>query len=178
MPEMPRMRKDALLALAAGGVSVVALVPYAVRDLGGRLGLPLAGEDIARHYLLFDVIGRTGGYLFMRPEALRPFVPDAELTGIANYPQGLHFSYAILDRFVRSSGHNAAPATAVDVMVWLLIGTYLLLALAVLWAARRIAGPGATPARLLPVLALVAAWLVLGDPVTILSRGYPNELAG
>jgi hypothetical protein len=178
VPQMPSMRKDALLALSVAAVALVALVPYAARDLGGRLGLPLAGEDIARHYLLFDVIGRTGGYLFMRPEALRPFVPDAELTGIANYPQGLHFSYAVLDRFVRSSGHNAAPATAVDVMVWLLVGTYLLLALAVLWAARRIAGPGATPARLLPVLALVAAWLVLGDPVTILSRGYPNELAG
>ncbi|MEV0570088.1 hypothetical protein [Dactylosporangium sp. NPDC050588] len=178
VPEMPPMRKDALLAVAVAAVSLVALVPYVVRDLGGRLGLPLAGEDIARHYLLFDVIGRTGGYLFMRPEALRPFVPDAELTGIANYPQGLHFSYAVLDRFVRSSGHNAAPATAVDVMVWLLVGTYLLLALAVLWAARRIAGPGASPARLLPVLALAAAWLVLGDPVTVLSRGYPNELAG
>jgi hypothetical protein len=178
LPEMPAMRKDALLASAIGGTAVVALVPYAVRDLGGRLGLPLAGEDIARHYLLFDVIGRTGGYLFMRPEALRPYVPDAELTGIANYPQGLHFSYAVLDRFARSSAHNAAPATAADVMMWLLVGTYLLLCLAVLWAARRIAGPGATPARLLPVLALVAAWLVLGDPVTILARGYPNELAG
>lgn len=178
MPELPRMRKDALLAIAVGVVSLVALVPYAARDLGGRLGLPLAGEDIARHYLLFDVIGRTGGYLFMRPEALRPFVPDAELTGIANYPQGVHFSYAVLDRFVRSSAHNAAPATAVDVMVWLLVGTYLLLCLAVLWAARRIAGPGATPARLLPVLVLIAAWLTLGDPVTVLSRGYPNELAG
>ncbi|GAB3868443.1 hypothetical protein ACFPIJ_24415 [Dactylosporangium cerinum] len=177
-PELPGMRKDVLLAVAVAGVSLVALVPYAARDLGGRLGLPLAGEDIARHYLLFDVIGRTGGYLFMRPEALRPFVPDAELTGIANYPQGAHFSYAVLDRFVRSSAHNGAPATTVDVMMWLLVGTYLLLALAILWAARRIAGPGATTAGLLPVLALVAAWLVLGDPVTVLSRGYPNELAG
>lgn len=178
LPAMPDARKDALLAIAAAAVSVIALVPYAVRDLGGRLGLPLAGEDIARHYLLFDVIGRAGGYLFMRPEGLRPFVPDAELTGIANYPQGLHFTYAVLDRFVRSASHNAAPATAVDVMMWLLVGTYLLLALAILWAARRIAGPGATAARLLPVLGLIAAWLVLGDPVTVLSRGYPNELAG
>lgn len=178
VPEMPRMRKDALLGIMVAGVSVVALVPYVARDLGGRLGLPLAGEDITRHFLLFDVIGRTGGYLFLRPEALRPYVPDEQLAGIANYPQGAHFSYAVLDRFVRSSAHNAAPATAVDVMMWLVIGTYLLLALAVLWAARRIAGPGAGTARQLPVLGLVAAWLVLGDPVTVLSRGYPNELAG
>lgn len=175
-PAKPRV--DWLLAVAVAGVSLVSLIPYVARDLGGRLGLPLAGEDIARHYLLYDVIGRSGGYLFMRPEALRPFVPDEELNGIANYPQGLHFAYAVLDRFVRSSGSNAAPGTAVDVMVWLLVGTFLLLALAVLWAVRRIAGPGIGPARLLPVLLLAAAWLTLGDPVTVLSRGYPNELAG
>ncbi|UWZ37136.1 hypothetical protein Drose_02140 [Dactylosporangium roseum] len=172
------LRVDWLLALAAAGVSLISLVPYVVRDLGGRLGLPLAGEDIARHYLMYDVIGRTGGYLFMRPDALLPFVPDGEWRGIANYPQGLHFAYAVLDRFVRSSGGSGAPGTAADVFVWLLIGTFLLLALAVLWAARRIAGPGASPARTLPVLLLVAAWLVLGDPVTVLARGYPNELAG
>ncbi|GGM33064.1 hypothetical protein ACFFX1_33665 [Dactylosporangium sucinum] len=174
----PKPRVERLLALAAAGVSAVTLVPYVARDLGGRLGLPLAGEDITRHFLLYDVIGRIGGYPFLRPEALRPFVPDEEWQGIANYPQGLHFAYAVLDRFVRSSGHNGAPATSVDVLVWLLVGTFLLLALAVLWAARRIAGPGASPARLLPVLFVIAAWLVLGDPVTVLSRGYPNEMAG
>ncbi|GAA3274418.1 hypothetical protein Dvina_02460 [Dactylosporangium vinaceum] len=169
---------DTLLAMAAAGVTVVTLIPYAARDLGGRLGLPLAGEDIARHYLIYDVIGRTGGYLFLRPEALRPFVPDEELTGIANYPQGLHFSYAVLDRFIASTTGRTSAAAAVDAMVWLLVGTFLLLALAVLWAVRRLAGPGAAPARLLPVLLIAAAWLVLGDPVTVLSRGYPNELAG
>ncbi|MGI5246796.1 hypothetical protein ACQEVU_53285 [Dactylosporangium sp. CA-139066] len=175
-----RLRRpaDALLALAAAAVAAISLIPYIARDLGGRLGLPLAGEDIARHYLLYDVIGRTGGYLFMRPEALRPFVPDEELNGIANYPQGLHFSYAVLGRFIASTTGQSSPGAAVDVMVWLLVGTFLLLALAVLWAVRRLAGPGTSPARLLPVLLLAGAWLVLGDPVTVLSRGYPNELAG
>lgn len=173
-----RARADWLLAASFAGVAVVSLVPYAARDLGGRLGLPLAGEDIARHYLLYDVIGRTGGYLFMRPEALRPFVPDEELDGIANYPQGLHFAYAVLGRFVSSSTGRTSAGAAVDVMVWLLVATFLLLALAVLWAVRRLAGPGTPPARQLPALLLAAAWLVLGDPVTVLSRGYPNELAG
>ncbi|MEV6928823.1 hypothetical protein AB0M46_30635 [Dactylosporangium sp. NPDC051485] len=173
-----RRPADILLAVAAAGVALAALVPYVARDLGGRLGLPLAGEDIARHYLLYDAIGRTGGYLFMRPSALRPYVPDEELNGIANYPQGVHFAYAVLGRFVSSSTGDTSAVAAVDVMMWLLIGTFLLLALAVLWAVRRLAGPGTSPARLLPVLLLAAAWLVLGDPVTVLSRGYPNELAG
>ncbi|WP_433055289.1 hypothetical protein [Dactylosporangium sp. CS-033363] len=173
-----RARLDGLLALAIGAVAVVTLIPYAARDLGGRLGLPLAGEDIARHYLIYDVIGRTGGYLFMRPEALRPFVPDDEFTGIANYPQGLHFAYAVLYKFIASTTGRTSAGASADVMVWLLVGTFLLLALAVLWAVRRLAGPGASNAKLLPVLLLAAAWLVLGDPVTVLSRGYPNELAG
>ncbi|GAA4258954.1 hypothetical protein GCM10022255_081640 [Dactylosporangium darangshiense] len=173
-----RRPADALTALATAAVAAITLVPYVARDLGGRLGLPLAGEDIARHYLLYDVIGRTGGYLFMRPEALRPFVPDEELNGIANYPQGLHFAYAVLGRFVASTTGQTSASAAVDVMVWLLVGTFLLLALAILWAVRRIAGPGTSAARLLPVLLVAGAWLVLGDPVTILSRGYPNELAG
>lgn len=173
-----KAKVDRLLAVAVAGVSAVSLIPYAARDLGGRLGLPLAGEDIARHYLLYDVIGRTGGYLFLRPEALRPFVPDDELTGIANYPQGLHFAYAVLYRFISSTTGRTSAAASADVMVWLLVGTFLLLALAVLWAVRRLAGPATTTARLLPVLLIAAAWLVLGDPVTVLSRGYPNELAG
>jgi hypothetical protein len=173
-----RARVDGLLALAGAGVSAIALIPYVARDLGGRLGLPLAGEDIARHYLIYDVIGRTGGYLFMRPEALRPFVPDEELTGIANYPQGLHFAYAVLFRFVSSTTGDTSAAAEADSMVWLLVGTFLLLALAVLWAVRRLAGPGTSGARLLPVLIVAGAWLVLGDPVTVLARGYPNELAG
>ncbi|WP_432834251.1 hypothetical protein [Dactylosporangium sp. CA-092794] len=169
---------NALLGLAFGAVALVSLVPYAARDLGGRLGLPLAGEDIARHYLIFDAIGRTGGYLFMRPEQLRPFVPDEELSGIANYPQGLHFAYAVVGRFVSSSTRDTTAGAAVDVMVWLLVATFLLLALAVLWAIRRLAGPGVPTLRLLPVYLIAGAWLVFGDPVTVLSRGYPNELAG
>ncbi|MEV8513525.1 hypothetical protein [Dactylosporangium sp. NPDC051484] len=173
-----RRPADAMLAIAITGVAVISLVPYATRDLGGRLGLPLAGEDIARHYLLYDLIGRTGGYLFLHPEALRPYVPDAELDGIANYPQGLHFAYAVLGHFVSSTTGRTSPGAAVDVMIWLLVGTFLLLALAVLWAVRRLAGPGTSAARLLPVLLIAAAWLVLGDLVTVLSRGYPNELAG
>lgn len=169
---------DRLLAAAVLAVAVVAVEPFALRDLGGRLGIPLAGEDIARHFLLYDVIGRTGGYVFLRPQVLRPFVPDELVSGVAHYPQGVHLAYAVLDRFIRSATTNADAITSINLMVWLLVGTYLLFALAVLWSLRRLAGPGAGMVRLLPVLLVAAAWLAFADPIGVLSRGFPNELVG
>jgi hypothetical protein len=165
-----------LLALLA--VAVVVVYPYARRDLAGRIGIPLIGQDLTRHFLMFDAIGRTGGYLFMHPHALRPYVPDDQLSGIATYPQGVHFGYAVLDRFIRSADTNAATTRSVDIMMWLMIATYVLLALAVLWSVRRMAGPGAGVVRLTPVLMVAAAWLAFADPVSVLSWGYPNEIAG
>jgi hypothetical protein len=65
-----------------------------------------------------------------------------------------------------------------DVMIWLYVATFVFLALAVLWSAARIAGPGAPAAAVLPVLAVVAAWVYFGEPVAIFLRGFPNELVG
>jgi hypothetical protein len=48
----------------------------------------------------------------------------------------------------------------------------------VLWSARRVAGAGASPVRLLATTGLIAAWLFFGDPVSVLISGYPNELVG
>jgi hypothetical protein len=167
-----------LTVLAMIGVALVVVYPYARRDLAGRIGIPLAGEDITRHFLMFDVIGRTGGYLFLHPHVLRPYVPDDQLTGVANYPQGVHFGYAVVDRFIRSASTNAGTLRSVDIMLWLMVATYVLFALAVLWAVRRVAGPGAGVTRLVPVLMVAAAWLAFADPVAVLSRGYPNEIVG
>jgi hypothetical protein len=65
-----------------------------------------------------------------------------------------------------------------DVLLWCHFGTYVFFALAVLWAARRVSGPGPTAATLLPVLAGVAGVLYFGDLFTLFLRGYPNELFG
>jgi len=169
---------DRLLAGAVIAVAAVALVPYAARDLAGRIGMPLTGEDITRHFLLYDVIGRTGGYVFPHPEVARPYLPDAQVVGTGNYPQGVHFTYAVLDRFLRSANANADAVTSMNVMIWLLVATYVLLGLAVLWSLRRLAGPGVTSTRLLPVLVVAVAWLSFADPIMVLAKGYPNEIAG
>jgi hypothetical protein len=169
---------DILVAAGAAGIAVLAVVPFAVRDLGARLGIVAVGEDLSRHFVLFDQIGALGGYAFLHPARDVTLLPVAE-DGMRVYPQGTHYAYAVLDRFLRSSSESSAdPVVAMDVMLWLYVATFVFLALAVLWSAARIAGPGAQPVAALPVLAVVGAWVYFGEPVAIFLRGFPNELVG
>jgi hypothetical protein len=166
---------DAVTWLAVFAVAALAFVPFAVRDLGGRIGLVAPGEDFARHFMLYDMIGKLGGYAFLHRADAAAFAPDNYGFG---YPQGTHFLYAVLDRFIRSSNVNADAVTAMDVLLWCHLGTYVFLALALLWAVRRVAGPGPGPAALLLVLGGVAGVLYFGDLLSSFLRGYPNELLG
>lgn len=166
---------DAVAWLAIVSVSVLATVPFAIRGVGDRLGIVATGEDFARHFMLYDVIGKVGGYAFLHRDAAAAFAPDTFGFG---YPQGAHLLYAVLERFVRSSNVDADSPTAMDVLLWCHLGTYLFLATALLWAVRRVAGPGPGPAALLPVLGVTAGVLYFGDLITPFLRGYPNELLG
>jgi hypothetical protein len=177
---LPRRTRvtDALVGVCVLGVAVLAVVPFALRDIGARLGIVAVGEDFSRHFVLFDQIGALGGYAFLHPAGAATLLPAGE-GGMRAYPQGTHYAYAVLDRFLRSSSRSSAdPIVAMDVMIWLYVATFVFLALAVLWSAARIAGPGARPAAALPVLALAAAWLYFGEPMAIFLRGFPNELVG
>jgi hypothetical protein len=164
---------DMAVWLAAAGVAIVTYVPFALRDVGARIGIVATGEDMARHFLLFDMIGRVGGYAFLHPS-----VPEGYGAGMQNYPQGAHLLYALLDRFARSSDTNADGVGAMNALLWCHYGTYVFFVLAVLWAARRVSGPGPTAATLLPVLATLVGVLYFGDLLTLFLRGYPNELLG
>jgi hypothetical protein len=177
-PALPGLsRTTDLLTLAAGlAVALLALVPFAVKDLGGRIGLVAPGEDFARHFLFFDMIGKVGGYAFLhRPEAA-PLVPPYLAAGIETYPQGTYLLYATLDRFWRSSTVSGAAIPAMSWMIWCYVATFGFLAVAALWAVRRVAGPGPSVLVLLPVLAVAAGYLIFGDPSAIFARGYPNEI--
>jgi hypothetical protein len=172
---------DRLTALAAAGVAVLAAVPFAVRDLGGRVGLLATGEDMGRHLMLTDVIGLVDGYAFLHPARAEPYLADGLEVGLRTYPQGVHFAYAAASRFLRSSGGDTDAVSQAGITIWLYVATFGFLALAVLWAVRRVAGPAfADPAgalRLLPVLAVAGAWLTFSDPIAVFARGYPNQLA-
>jgi hypothetical protein len=179
--QAPRTHRtsDILVAAGAAAVAVLTVVPFALRDLGGRIGIVAGGEDIARHTTLFEQIGRFGGYAFLHPPTDATMLPPAETEGIRAYPQGIYYTYAVVDRFLRSSDTSSAdPFTAVNTMLWLYVATFVVLALVVLWSAARVAGPGARPLAVTAALAVVAAGVYFGEPIAVFVRGYPNELAG
>lgn len=170
---------DLVVAAGTVAIGVLAVIPFALRDLGGRIGIVAGGEDIARHTTLFEQIGRFGGYAFLHPPADATLLPVAETEGIRAYPQGIYYTFAVVDRFLRSSdASSASPFTAMSTMLWLYVVTFIVLALVVLWSAARIAGPGAHPLKVTAALAVVAAGVFFGEPVAVFVRGYPNELAG
>jgi hypothetical protein len=177
VPRLPTRvpARDAVTWLAVLAVAVLAVGPFAVRDLGGRIGLVAPGEDMARHFLLFDMIGKLGGYAFLHRSDAAAFAPSDYGFG---YPQGTHLLYAVLDRFARSSAVNADPVTGMNVLLWCHVGTYVFLAMALLWAVRRVAGPGPDIASVLAVSGAVGSVLYFGDLFTAFLRGYPNELLG
>ena len=123
--------------------------------------------------MLFDTIGHVGGYAFLHRTAAAHYLPGNLATGVENYPQGGYLAYAVLHRM---AGTRPDGVTAMNVMLWLYVATFVFFGFAVLWAVRRVAGPGANARAVAPVLGLVALDLVFGDPVGVFVRGYPNEI--
>jgi len=171
---LPRVgdRRDALVVLGWLAVTVLAAVPFVARDRAGRLAVMAPGEDLIRHFGLYDAIGHLQGYAFLHIEAAKPILPDV---GLLTYPQGTHFLYALLGRL---AGVGDGRVAALDWFLWCELGSFTFLVLAVLWAVRRVAGPGASAPSLALVLAPVAAYLIFGDLVSVLTRDFPNELLG
>lgn len=165
---------DVVMLASMGGVAALVLRQFVKRDAIGRLALLAPGEDLARHFILYDAIDKLGGYAFLHPEAVADLTPADH----ANYPQGLHWMFAVLGRFWRSSDSPTSGTQAMDWLVWCHVMTFVVFAAAVLWAVRRMAGPSLGLAASLVILGSASAYLFFGDPLTIFLRVFPNELAG
>jgi hypothetical protein len=170
-PTKPRTTKsDALVGIAWLAVTALVAVPFLARDRAGRLGLMAPGEDLIRHFGLYDAIRHVQGYAFLHVEQAKPVMPDV---GILTYPQATHFLYALLGSVI---GVGSDPVGGLDWFLWCELGSFSFLVLAVLWAVRRVAGPGASPLALALVLAPVAAYLLFGDLIAVFTLNFPNEL--
>ncbi|WP_433614209.1 hypothetical protein ACQP2P_07705 [Dactylosporangium sp. CA-139114] len=175
-PSLPRPRwSDAVALAAAGVVGLVAAWPVWHAGADRRLAIMLDGEDLGRHAAVFDAIRRTGGYLFADHARAEHYVYG----GMIDYPQGSHLLAGLLDGFVRSSGSDFGSGTAMLThYLWFTIAGYTFLALALVWAAQWIAAGALTPARRLPLAALVAAVCAAGEMLELLSFGYPSQVLG
>ncbi|MGC5310829.1 hypothetical protein [Micromonospora zamorensis] len=174
-PRLPRPSWSDLVSLAAAALAAGYLATPYLRagSFGQRLNLAMVGEDNGRHPALVDVIGRVGGYLFLDPDTAREQI----FSGLVHYPQGWHFTTALLDGFLRSAGDPPTGARLMDhYVLWCLL-TFAGLLLALIWAAQHVAGPLHPLRRLVLIIAVTA--LVLGTELPrLLVAGYPSETFG
>ncbi|MFB7662424.1 hypothetical protein ACFC1R_00540 [Kitasatospora sp. NPDC056138] len=165
---------DRLLLLAMAAVGWCYLRPLLAEDATGRLAALFHGEDLARHFALYDAVLRLGGYLVFHPEQAAVALQE----GFQSYPQGSHLVLAVLTGFVRSG--TGAPESLASLGAFTLLAGAVLTACvaAVLWAACRVAGPALGGWAVLPLCALTGGYLVLAEATPLLLAGFESELFG
>jgi hypothetical protein len=164
--------RDTPVVMIAGLAAVVGWGPVAGKDLTDRLAVVLSGEDLTRHFMIFDWMGRLGGYLFQTGEIGGRFDQ-----GFVVYPQGSHLVAALLQRFRHPSGTVDAYTSLHDYVDYTL-GAYLFFAVAVAWAISWLWAGRLRPAWTVVTYVVTATVVCFGGYLTMITRGYPSQLTG
>jgi hypothetical protein len=174
-PALPRPRSaDALVLVPAGLIGSLFAAPFIGRSVADRAAVLYEVEDPARHFAIYDTIRRVGGYPFQHAKEAAVSVIRPDLT----YPAGAHAVAAVLDNFVTSSVTVGDPVHALSRFVWYVVAGYTFLGLAVLWSARRLAGPAATAWSFAPIAGACVGYLVFSEMITTLMFGYVPQAVG
>jgi hypothetical protein len=175
-PRRPRLGRpvDALVVASVAGFGVAFARPFLGGDVAAHLALVIRGEDLARHFAMYDTIRRLGGYAFLDPDQAASSIAPINLS----YPAGSHLLLAVLDNFVVSATTPGNSLAALDRFLWYNIGCYVFLGFGMLWAARRIAGPAARVPAFLPVAGLLAGFLLVGPLFPMYYYGFLPEIVG
>ena len=139
-PSLPRRWLGSDVVVLGSGLFafLAAYAPIAGTPLAKRFSFSAVTTDRFNHFALFDTIHRLGGYAFLHQS--QAGVSVRYPTAVA-YPSGSHFLYAVFDIFLRSTTDpGAAVAEFSRYFVYVLAG-YAFLVMALVWAARWIAGP-------------------------------------
>ncbi|TQS43209.1 hypothetical protein [Cryptosporangium phraense] len=175
-PSLPLRTSWADALVLAGGVGPALYLwsSFWGKPATERLAMLVGAEDLARHFTIFDTIRTVGGYLpFHRDEITRRVIP-----GVVDYPQASHLFSALMDNFVRSSTDPGDGWVAFDhYLAWNLVG-YGILAFALVWGVRWVAGPALRGWRLVAAVSVIAACTGGGYFVSLFGSGYPSEAMG
>ncbi|WP_436787040.1 hypothetical protein [Yinghuangia sp. YIM S10712] len=178
-PELPRrVLGSDLLALGAGAAAWL-VVAWPTLGAGFREQLPFfpvnRTGDRLRHYSMFDAVHNIGGYTFFDVSAAEPYLSP----GFAEqYPNGTSYLYALTDIFARSTTDSGGSNDQFQRYYWYTVAGYALLVLAVVWAARWVAGPMLGGWRRAFVLAAVGAFLATGIMLSLFWQGFDSEVLG
>ncbi|MDI2131713.1 hypothetical protein [Yinghuangia seranimata] len=175
-PEVPGLGSlsDLWVVGGAAGFAAAMAWPFLVRSFSGKFALIVSGEDLARHFFLYDTIRTHGGFPWMDKAGT---ATEVKINLVA-YPQGAHMNMAVLDNFVRSSTADGSTTTALHHFMWFYVAAVVFLCLALLWAIRWVAGPTVLVWRWLPVAVAVVGLLFWGDGTAMFLRGFMSEFVG
>ena len=176
-PQLPRrMRGSDVLVVGSGlAGTLVAAWPSLRGGPGGWLGYAVLTDDRMRHINLFDTIQQVGGYVFMNSDQAAPMVDP----GMAKaYPSGMHFLYALVDSFVRSGRGAGEWFGELHRYHWYVVIGYGLFVMAVVWAARWVAGPGLGAGACALVCSTIGSFLATGVMTTLLFYTADAEVLG
>ncbi|MDH6580142.1 hypothetical protein [Kitasatospora sp. MAP5-34] len=165
---------DCLLLLVLAAAGWFYLRPLLTVGVTGRLAALYHGEDLARHFALYDSVLRFGGYLTVHRAQAAVTLQD----GFQSYPQGSHLTLAVLTEFADSGAVPPDSLTALGTFTVLAAGVLTAFVGAVLWAVRRAAGPALGEWAVLPLCVAVGGYLVLVEATPLLLVGFESELFG
>lgn len=181
-PQLPKrlVPTDAMI-VGSGLLSWYYLnAPTTGKDFVHRLPYIASREDVFNHYTLFDAIHRVGGYAFLNPGAIKPYMSPGlwNPTAMEFYPPGMHYLFAVFDVFLRSDTDPGAPFGEYDRFIAYNAADLALLAAVVVWAARWIGGPGLAGWRRGFCCAVVGGLAAVGQLTTLFWQGFAAHAAG
>ncbi|MEY9925980.1 hypothetical protein ABH926_000600 [Catenulispora sp. GP43] len=174
-PSLPRrVLASDLLVLAAPVLSYRVLnAPFAGKTFLQQLAFTSSREDSFNHFALFDAIRHVGGFTFLHGGSAAKFVINGNQY---TYPSGSHFLYALIDVFRRST---TTPDSSYDAFgryhQYEIVGMAFT-CMAIVWAARWIAGPAMTGWRRALICGTVGCLAVYGDLTTLYWQGFDGEV--
>ncbi|MFI6155925.1 hypothetical protein ACIBCA_24935 [Kitasatospora sp. NPDC051170] len=164
--------RDVPLLVSSALVSAFALYPVLTRNATERLALIVTGEDLGRHVALYDTILRLGGLTSLHQGAAAETVTQ----GLATYPEGSHLTLAVLTSFLHGGPTRGAAMDQISLFVLLYTVMFAALAVAILWAVQRAAGPALRGWRGFALMLPVAAFLAITELPKLYFNGFLSEL--
>jgi hypothetical protein len=174
-PSLPRrvLASDLLILVAPVLSYRVLNAPFAGKTFVDTLPFSSSREDAFNHFALFDAIRHVGGFTFLHGDAAARFVINGNQY---TYPSGSHFYWALIDGFRRSTTTPDASIDAFNRYHQYEIMGMAFTCMAIVWAARWIAGPAMTGWRRALICGTVGCLAVYGDLTTLYWQGFDGEV--
>jgi hypothetical protein len=176
-PSLPRRWLGSDLVVLGSGIVAfcAAYAPVAGLSPAKRLAFSTITTDRFNHFALFDTIDRLGGYtLFHQSQARLSVQTPTEVV----YPAGMHFLFALFDTFLRSATGPGAVLPEYSRYFSYVMAAYAFLVMALVWAARWVAGPRLAGWRRFVICGAVAALAIGGPLVKMIEYGLDSDILG